>query len=147
MVGKLLAAAAASALLIMPAQAQSDDNVCGAYALIGKVMASEMLSLTLQDIIDMQRGQRPDLMGNITNAIASGWTPAEIAAITQLTDEEQSLLGEAAGAYGLNLLMGGRATTPQQVRDTLMSECQSTGYQMVVDNQKKMKELALVGQN
>ena len=147
MLKKLLAAAAVSATIVMPAQAQNGDDVCGAYSAIGKVMASEMLGLTLQDIIDMQRGQRPDLMGKITQAIAGAWTPAEIAAVTSLTTEEQSLLGEAAGAYGLNLLMAGRATTAQQVRDTLMSECKATGYQKVVSNQRQMKNLALVGQN
>lgn len=142
---KLMSALIVASTLSLQSQAETSDSICSAYGSVGKVMASEMLDLTFRDIIGMQQGTRPDVVAKVTTAISTAWSADEIAAMSTLTEEEQGLIGEAAGGRGFGLLMGGTVTTPEGVKTAMVAECNSIGYRNIMDNQKKIRGLSSGG--
>ena len=139
---KIFAAAMMSAIITVPAEAQTEDSVCGGYAAVGGVMASEMLDLTLRDLVGMMQNKRPDITAKLMSAMETRLTADEVAGITQLPGDEASLLGEAAGEHAMNVLMTGRASSADDVVTLMKQSCLTTGYKTVVGNQRQINELS-----
>lgn len=141
MLKKILTAAMMTAFVSVSAQAQTDDTVCGGYAAVGGVIASEMLDLTLRDVVGMMQNKRPDITAKIASAMESRLTPAEMLGIAQLPGDESSLLGEASGVHAMNVLMSGQASSADEVSNMLKQSCLTTGYKTVISNQRQINGL------
>ena len=141
MIRKMITAVVAATALNTVAEAQTDDTVCGAYSAFGGIIASEMLDLTLRDIIGTIQGARPDITAKIGAAVEKGMTAQEQTALSKLSDADGTLLGEAAGGHSINLLMGGQAGSSGEVRSMMLADCKSLGYKTVITNQREMNKL------
>lgn len=134
----LMGAAALAVVSVAPAQAD-DDALCGAYAAIGQAMASEMLDLTFRDVVSMMRGTNPAVMQQISNALINAVTGDEMAAMLQMSADDQALLGEAAGQQAMMILMSGQQESADGVGKSMEATCKSAGLQALLDQQRQVR--------
>lgn len=136
---RLTIAGAALAMVATPALGQDNEQICGAYAAIGEVMAGELLDRTMREFIGVAQGTNTELLNQITNTIATSVNGAELMALGQLDPEDAELLGEAAGQTAITSLMEGRASDAVQVRALMKQNCASIGVDQVLDNQRAVR--------
>lgn len=132
---------AISVMALAPAANADEKATCNFYGKMGAVFADSMLDLTLRDVVHALNGTRPDVMNEIVAAVSNSMTTADINALNKLTEEQQNYLGESAGGKSMTLLMEGRASSGEQVREMLTSECKSKGLLTLINNQRAANQL------
>lgn len=144
---KMMTAALSAAVLwgAASANAQDDTALCNTYSAIGEVMASELLDVTMREFIGVAQGTNTALLVQISNSIANAVGGPEMAAMAQLSVEEQELLGEAAGGAAIMMLMEGRAASAEQVGGAMRSQCNAIGASQVINNARQVR--AAMAQN
>jgi len=138
---KNLAALAMAAAVLFSGKAQADEKLeCGIYGKVGYVMADSMLDMTFREVIGMTTGTRPDILAEVSNAIIKAVSDAEMTHMASMPQLEQELLGEAAGQNAMAILMQGQASTADEVRRTLASQCVADGVDQIYANQQSIRD-------
>lgn len=117
----------AAATATVPATAQDKDFVCDAFGSIGYTVATVMLPVTMQELVDMTRGQNPDLLGKITQGLTANMAPETLAKFTSLPPKELDGLSQLAGAVGMQTLMSGGAGSPDELQGIMARHCRTVG--------------------
>jgi len=128
---------------VSTAHAQSDKNICSIYGSIGESMVDFMLPLTLKNFIELNTGGNPELEQELTSALESSLSVSDARSFVKLNEEEQTLLGEAAGGTAVTLLMSGHAADAKAIKTFMQKNCEKHGYKTIIAQQKKANNATL----
>lgn len=118
--------------------AQADETaVCGIYGTIGSVTTEVLMDRTFRDVLDMMQGRSNDITNAIGARMVSSFSSDQLAVMSTMTTEDSELIGGAAGTKGFNLLLSGRASSPDDVRVLLQDECMRIGIETIKNNQRQ----------
>ncbi|MCF6292775.1 MAG: hypothetical protein L3J04_05210 [Robiginitomaculum sp.] len=122
-------------------KANDDQELCGLYGNIGRGVAEFMLPLTLQQIINMNSGNEPELQKESETKAMTYVTANQLIAAVKLTEQEVAAFGESAGQNAVALLMEAKARSGMDIFDFLTNRCNRLGAQTVISNQIKAIQL------
>jgi len=117
----------------------NDEAICNAYGKLGETVASFMLPLTLQQMVNMNSGKDAELMSDFIKKMTDTMSGTEMLALADLGDDAAELLGEFGGQNAITLLMGGQATSSNEIRALMKQQCLQAGPEALVNRMRKAK--------
>ena len=120
-----------------PAFADENADRCALYGGLGASFSDFMLPLTLQDLVNVIRGEDAALMTRLSTELIASLEASELATLMRIPADENAALSEASGMVAMNLLMTGAANSPASVKRTMVDTCLDVGAQTIIDNQRR----------
>jgi len=119
------------------AQADETENtLCTFYGAVGGSVLEFVLPLTMQDLVLMVRGQKPELVEDLTKQMTATTESSALGEAVKLGEQDLELLGKAAGTQAFVLAMSGGAASADEAKNALKSACLRNGSQRIIDQQR-----------
>lgn len=131
---------ALAGLVVSPAYADDNAQLCSMYSKTGGAMSEFMLPLTLQDFINITTGKDETLTIEMTGALMGAWNAADMVAASKLGQSDIELLSESAGQVAVELMLSGQANSHTQVREIMKASCLNVTARGIINNQRRAKQ-------